>query len=363
MKYSFFSSLLLATAARTARVNIEQTASPLDVKLASVSDTVVKITLTNTGSAGSAPLNLMTVGTFLDDDEVEAFDVFSAGSTNKAVGKASFMGIRYRVSTEDLVDDEFMTVYAGEKIERTINLASVYDLSAGGRFDIIAQGTFPYAEVGSTEIVGATRYLSNVLSINIDGDLAGMAEKAFSRLDKRSDIKANCANAQLAATNAALANCLKLANAGAKAAEIDPPRRMLQFFKSSSPATRTQVANRFKAIAKECDVAGQAVTTTHCADLVGGCRPGVLAYTIPSRNLVVNCPTFFTLPPMTDRCYRQDQAGTTLHEFTHAPGVMSPSTEDFAYGFAASTSLTASQSLNNADSFALFASGALNNCN
>lgn len=53
----------------------------------------------------------------------------------------------------------------------------------------------------------------------------------------------------------------------------------------------------------------------------------------------------------------QDQATTVLHEFTHAPGVYAPGTDDHGYGYAASTALSASAALNNADSYALYANG------
>jgi deuterolysin len=84
----------------------------------------------------------------------------------------------------------------------------------------------------------------------------------------------------------------------------------------------------------------------------------VLAYTLPSNNIIVNCPIYYSeLSLITSRCYGQDRATTTLHEFTHAPAVVSPFCEDYAYGYAASTSLPASQALQNADNYALFALG------
>lgn len=76
---------------------------------------------------------------------------------------------------------------------------------------------------------------------------------------------------------------------------------------------------------------------------------------------MVNCPLYFQeLVPVTSTCHDQDQASTTLHEMTHAEGVLgSESTDDHAYGYAASTKLSASQAFNNADSYALYANGRL----
>jgi len=60
---------------------------------------------------------------------------------------------------------------------------------------------------------------------------------------------------------------------------------------------------------------------------------------------------------LTSTCHAQDQATTTLHEFTHAPGVYSPGTQDNGYGYSAATALSASRALLNADSYALYANG------
>ncbi|MAD87037.1 MAG: hypothetical protein CL912_29110 [Deltaproteobacteria bacterium] len=82
------------------------------------------------------------------------------------------------------------------------------------------------------------------------------------------------------------------------------------------------------------------------------------SYAIPSLNLVNNCPIFFNYATSTSGCsYGIDGAGTTIHEFTHTPAVYSPGTQDYAYGYAASTRLTSAQSLANADNFALYAKG------
>lgn len=84
----------------------------------------------------------------------------------------------------------------------------------------------------------------------------------------------------------------------------------------------------------------------------------MLAYTIPSQNIIVNCPIYYNaLPALTSTCHRQDQATTTLHEMAHAPGVYSPGTQDNGYGYAAATALSSSRAVANADSYALYANG------
>jgi hypothetical protein len=68
--------------------------------------------------------------------------------------------------------------------------------------------------------------------------------------------------------------------------------------------------------------------------------------------------SYSALPGLTKSCHAQDQATTTLHEMTHAPGVYSPGTQDNGYGYAAATALSSAKAVLNADSYALYANGA-----
>lgn len=111
-------------------------------------------------------------------------------------------------------------------------------------------------------------------------------------------------------------------------------------------------------MANECASITSGATTYYCTDVYGYCESNVLAYTIPSLDVVVNCPLYYSaLTSLTSSCHAQDQTTTTLHEFTHAPGVYSPGTDDNGYGYAAATALSSSQAVANADSYALYANG------
>lgn len=88
------------------------------------------------------------------------------------------------------------------------------------------------------------------------------------------------------------------------------------------------------------------------------CETNVLAYTLPSQNVIANCDIYYSdLPALASTCHSQDQATTTLHELTHAPGVYSPGTEDNGYGYDAATALSSADAVLNADSYALYANG------
>ena len=118
------------------------------------------------------------------------------------------------------------------------------------------------------------------------------------------------------------------------------------------------VGARLRAVAAEASSTTSGATVYHCTDTYGYCEPSVLAYTIPSRNVVVNCAIYYSyLPEITNRCHRQDRATTSLHEFTHAPAVYNPGTEDLGYGYTAAMGLTTEQAVMNADTYALYANG------
>ena len=88
-----------------------------------------------------------------------------------------------------------------------------------------------------------------------------------------------------------------------------------------------------------------------------------MAYTYPSRNTISNCNLYYeTLPGLTNRCNDQDQATTTLHEFTHAPAVYNPNAVDYGYGYYAATSLDSEAAILNADSYALYANALYIGC-
>lgn len=71
----------------------------------------------------------------------------------------------------------------------------------------------------------------------------------------------------------------------------------------------------------------------------------LVAYAQPSTGQMANCPLFYELPATSTGCGDQSQAATVLHEFTHVLA----GTSDYAYGYSRSTSLSASQAIDNAD--------------
>jgi len=136
--------------------------------------------------------------------------------------------------------------------------------------------------------------------------------------------------------------------------------RFYEYFRTTDSGVRGTVAARLSAVANECSSSSGGATTLWCSDIYNACDSNTLAYTSPSDNVVVSCPLYFSnLPVITRSCHAQDMATTTLHEFTHAQGVFSPGTDDNAYGYSASVSLSSGAAVLNADTFALYANGEL----
>lgn len=348
----------LASVAASAAVELNRRATPLDVKLQQVNNSEIKAIVTNNGDKD---LNLFVRNSFLDEAAIEKAEVYGAES------RVAFDGLRQRTSMKNLDTDSFASLPAGQSIEATFDMAEMHDLTQGGDFDVLTQGAIPYAEGNTTDIVGAVPYLSNRLKANVLAAHATKVRRAF--LDKIEEIKkrstlTDCSGEKQTSTTTAMQNCQKLASAAAEAATADNAA-FSDIFKNADPAEVKKVLN---AVAEECGSTTGGVATYYCDQnsvpsqfASGGCQSQVLAYTMPSQSLVVNCDLYYSaLPALTDTCYDQDQATTTLHEFTHLSEIKG--TDDLGYGYSAATQLSGSQALNNADSYALFANAIANNC-
>lgn len=254
-----------------------------------------------------------------------------------------------------LTSEALTSLAAGETFEDEFDIASTSDLSEGGTVSLRSHGFVPIVTNG--KVTGAIPYNSNELSIDVDAAEAATVMKAIPSLDRRTKV-AECSGSKGSALSQALKNSAELANKAAEAAISGSASKFQEYFKTTDSSTRQTVAQRLKAVAKESSSSSSGSTTYYCSDVYGYCESNVLAYTLPAKNIIANCDLYYSdLPPMTNSCHAQDQATTTLHEFTHAPAVYSPGTEDYGYGYQAATALSAYQALNNADSYALYANG------
>lgn len=275
--------------------------------------------------------------------------------TIRADDEVVFDGIKRRFQLKGLESDSLTTLGAGEVLEDEFDIAETTDLSNGGAVTLCSSGLVPVVSEGS--VTGYLPYSSNDLKIDVDGSKASQVTKALKPLDRRT--KESCSNAsRKSAFETSLANTVKLAKAAATAAKSGSATKFSEYFKTTSSSTRSVVAARLTAVANEAASTSSGSTTYYCSDPYGYCETNVLAYTLPSRNVIANCDIFYSeLPALASTCHQQDQATTALHEFTHAPGVYSPGTDDLGYGYSAATSLSSAQAVLNADSYALYANG------
>ncbi|KAJ5813218.1 Peptidase M35 deuterolysin [Penicillium robsamsonii] len=343
MRFAVLSTTLLALAVNALPVDTDET-SGLDITLSRVSDTRIKAVVKN---SGSEDVTFVHLNFFRDSAPVKKVNVF------KNDAEVTFEGIKRRFVLEGLTSESLTSLAAGETFEDEFDIAATTDLSSGGPLTLQSTGLVPIVVDGA--VTGYLPYRSNDLKIEVDGSKASRVAKAIKPLDRRA-LQTCSDSSKKSALNTALKNTVSLANAAATAALSGSASKFEEYFKTTTTATRKVVAARLQAVAKE--ATSVSATKYYCSDTLGYCETNVLAYTLPSQNVIANCDIYYTdLPALARTCHSQDQATTTLHELTHAPGVYSPGTDDNGYGYDAATSLSSAEAVLNADSYALYANG------
>ncbi|KAK5629842.1 hypothetical protein RRF57_005557 [Xylaria bambusicola] len=358
---------LLASVASAASIDNAKRASPLDVKIEMVGNSGIKASITNTGSSD---LKVLKTGSLLDSVATEKVKVYQGSKlkallfftdlvvgvlTNITENQVKFSGLRLRMMTSNLPEAGFQTIKAGKTVSATFDAAELHDLSAGGAYEIVSKGALQYAAVGSNKIEGSVPYSSNVISTKVDGSKATAAFKSFHL--KREAVQDDCSGSELEATVNGINGAAELAQAAASAASSDDDK-LVEYFGTTS--VRDQVVDVFNKVADETSSTSSGAAY-YCTDVYSACSNGVLAYTLPSEDFIVNCPLFFSdLPAASSQCHAQDQQSTALHETTHLSEIAG--TDDLGYGYSAATALSTQDALNNADSYALFAQAVYAGC-
>ncbi|TQN71540.1 Neutral protease 2-like protein [Colletotrichum shisoi] len=344
----FFTGItLLASIVSANPIELFGRDEPLQAKLLrGAGNTLVKIALTN---AGKSAIKVFVPGTILDKAAVEKVAVYSNET------RLSFDGVRLRIAPQDLVtEDAFQTIKRGQTIEIKFDFGEMHDLGDGGIYDLSVKSGIPFAKAGTTKIIGAIPINSNTLRIkDVDAKKAALTRMAFHQSIKRTLVQSDCKGVENNTVNTALITCARLSRAAANGTQDDA--RMREYFKTASPVAKKIVADVFNRVAVECNSRTRGVSMQYCSDVYKSCSPGVLAYTVPSLNYMVNCPLYFTaLPPLSKTCHGQDQATTTLHEMTHL--LQMKGTLDYGvYGYDALRTLPGQENMNHADTYCLFA--------
>ncbi|KAJ6442352.1 peptidase m35 deuterolysin protein [Purpureocillium lavendulum] len=318
--------------------------SPFDVKLEMLGNSEVKATFVNKGSKS---LKILRTGSILDAASVEKAKVFSGDAPVR------FEGARLRLATDVLDAGDFQRIAPGETFQVTFDIAETHDLSAGGKFDVLADGSFAFAEEKSTTLIGSIPYTSQHVNAEVNGAIAAAVHAAFH--EKRTRVQSDCQGQQLTVTQTALRNCASIARQAQQAASSGSAAKLQEYFKSSTQQVRNTVSTVFSRVASECGSTNSGASTYHCRDPYGYCSGRVLAYTIPAQSVMVYCPLYFnSLPDRSSTCHAQDKANTNIHESTHLTQVKG--TDDYGgYGYDFVRSLTPAQNLNHADTYTLYA--------
>lgn len=253
-------------------------------------------------------------------------------------------------------------IAAGETVEVEWDAAQWHDLGAGGAFDIATTGSLQYANEGSNTIVGQVVYSSDTIQAKVDGTQAAEVFSAFkiAQHEKRVTVQNDCSGSRKTAVTNAISKAKSYAQSASSAATAGT--RLNQYFHSTSSSTKSTVASVFDKTASQFSSSTSGAVKLYCTDVGNWCTDGVVAYTQPGGSeYIVLCDYWFQFPASSTACHAADQPYVLVHEATHLVAVKG--TDDVCYGYEGCvTSISASQSLNNADSYALYSNGILANC-
>jgi deuterolysin len=132
--------------------------------------------------------------------------------------KVAFEGIKVRPLLTDVAEDSLTSLKAGETYTVKVDVASVNDLTSGGVFSLLSQGSIPYAEAGSTELTDSILFKSNSIDLDVDAKEAKSVAKVFKDIRKRTVVQSDCTGSKLTNLRSALSDCASLASAAATAA-------------------------------------------------------------------------------------------------------------------------------------------------
>ncbi|KAL4945681.1 Deuterolysin metalloprotease family-domain-containing protein [Aspergillus oleicola] len=320
-------------------------ASPsFDVMIESLGNTTVKAHVKNLGSDA---YRLVQRGDILDHVPTKKVNI--AGGDEEP----TFTGVRVEYIVSHLTSDGFVQIEPNQSVASIFDVADIYALSPGQEYTAVAKGTLEYTTLDNEKEFLTFPYTSNNISFTAPNDVTN-------RLEDRSMLQ--CSDQYNSIVQEAITRAAKMATAGAEDARSGQASALFQkFFKSTSQDDLDTVAGRLEAIAKEAISTGQ--LTYYCEPTSKDyCTANIAAMMYPSQNRIVNCPAYESYPNTTDRCGHLDKGGVTLHEYAHATALYAPGTDDIAYGMESVLELDTADSLNNADSFAYYASAVFLQC-
>ncbi|KAI0773567.1 Metalloprotease [Fomes fomentarius] len=339
-------TLSFATPAKRAPALEVSLTAPAEVH--SIDDIKLTAAVTNTGSEA---VKVLKYGTVLDNQfPTRSFAVSKDGIA------ANFTGIKLQLDLEALDDSAYVTIPAGETVVIEHDVAPLFN------FEALGTGTFEFEPVTDFQYIeadakpNAYQVSAKNVKVNVKDDVKKRELKA---LEKRAAV--SCSNSsQNSFISASYSEGKSLASI---AANYISSRGADSLFKSYfGTGSTTTVLNVFAAAANE----NSSSRTLNCADPVGACKNGVIAYTVTSTTNIYYCSIFYNEVTSSRLCSdttiaaRNIRGGTTLHELTHALS----GTIDVGYGCAFDQNLgqtNPSQAARNADNYNCFATEVFKN--
>lgn len=98
-----------------------------------------------------------------------------------------------------------MAIQPGQTLEAEIDIAELYDVESSDTYAVQAAGLLQYADLNATALTGALDYSSNVVSMDIDGEVAKSVPYAIDALQKRTRVStSSCTSSRLSTLRTAL---------------------------------------------------------------------------------------------------------------------------------------------------------------
>lgn len=255
-----------------------------------------------------------------------------------------------------------------------INLAELYDLSAGGSYAIEMFGALSVSEERGNKVAGTVLYTSNELILDDvkEKDAVDAADKHEERFKKEVSKRVYACEEK---ENQAIVDTLwstEFRTLAAQGVATKGPADLLEeYFGSSSVATRAAVAATFIKMAQQCQKDEDLSSVFRCSKKYRDCSSNTVAFTKPDSNTITYCPLFFKLQESEEGCANVkdkkgrfsvlvDQVGSTIQQLAHLDGIKGA--RDFAYGYEASAKLKTGDAILNADSYANFAAAVAEEC-
>ncbi|KAI0763229.1 Metalloprotease [Irpex lacteus] len=334
------SALSLATPAKRAPALEISLTAPTSVH--SIDDIKVTAAVTNTGSEA---IKVLKYGTVLDGDmPTRSFAVSKDGVL------ADFTGIKISVDLEQIGEEAFVTIPAGETVTVSHDVAPLYD------FESLGAGTYTFEPVTTFQTVDAEakpnafKVSAASFKVEVKHDVA---KRELKVLDKRA--RNACTSSSYSSfISSAYSEGKSLASIASSYVASNGANSLFKsYFGSTSTSTVRSVLNN---VANE----NSSSRTLNCSDPYGACTSGVIAYTVTSTTNVYFCSIFYNEVTTSRLCSgtsvasRNIRGGTVLHELTHATS----GTVDVGYGCSYDQNLgssSPSQAARNADNYNCFA--------